>query len=135
MPKKNPVVFHNGSNYDYHFIIKELAQEFQKQFTCLGENTEKYITFTVSIEKEVTRIDKNGEEIAKNISFILHFIDRARFMASSLSNLDNNLSEGLHRIKCKFEHADEKCETCGIKYKYCDCFLQNTSFKDVLKMI
>ena len=135
MPKKNLIVFHNGSNYDYHFIIKELAQEFQKQFTCLGENTEKYITFTVSIEKEVTRIDKNGEEIAKNISFILHFIDRARFMASSLSNLDNNLSEGLHRVKCKFEHDDEKCETCGIKYKYCDCFLENTSFKDVLKMI
>ena len=135
MPKKNPIVFHNGSNYDYHFIIKELAQEFQKQFTCLGENTGKYITFTVPIEKEVTRIDKNGEEIAKNISYILHFIDRARFMASSLSNLDNNLSEGLHRVKCKFEHDDEKCETCGIKYKYCDCFLENTSFKDVLKMI
>ena len=135
MPKKNPIVFHNGSNYDYHFIIKELAQEFQKQFTCLGENTAKYITFTVPIEKEVTRIDKNGEEIAKNISYILHFIDRARFMASSLSNLDNNLSEGLHRVKCKFEHDDEKCETCGIKYKYCDCFLENTSFKDVLKMI
>ena len=135
VPKKNPIVFHNGSNYDYHFIIKELAQEFQKQFTCLGENTEKYITFTVPIEKEVTRIDKNGEEIAKNISYILHFIDRARFMASSLSNLDNNLSEGLHRVKCKFEHDDEKCETCGIKYKYCDCFLENTSFKDVLKMI
>ena len=135
VPKKNPIVFHNGSNYDYHFIIKELAQEFQKQFTCLGENTEKYITFTVSIEKEVTRIDKNGEEIAKNISYNLHFIGRARFMASSLSNLDNNLSEGLHRVKCKFEHDDEKCETCGIKYKYCDCFLENTSFKDVLKMI
>ena len=22
-PKKSPVAFHNGSNYDYHFIIKE----------------------------------------------------------------------------------------------------------------
>ena len=31
-----PVVFHNGSNYDYNFIIKELAEEFKKQFTCLG---------------------------------------------------------------------------------------------------
>ena len=32
------------SNYEYHFIIKELAEEFKKQFTCLGENTVKYIT-------------------------------------------------------------------------------------------
>ena len=40
VPKKNPIVFHNGSNYDYHFIKKELAEEFKKQFTSLGENTE-----------------------------------------------------------------------------------------------
>ena len=91
MPKKVLRVFHNGSNYDYHFIIKELAEEFKKQFTCLGENTEKYITFTVPIEKEVTRIDKNGEEITKNISPILRFIDSARFTAGSLSNLANKL--------------------------------------------
>ena len=57
-----------------------LAEEFKKQFTCLGENTEKYITFTVPIKKEVTRIDKNGEEITKNISYILQFIDSARFI-------------------------------------------------------
>ena len=71
---------------------------------CLGEKTEKYITFTVAIEKEVTRIDKNGEEITKNISYILQFINSARFMVSSLSNLVNSLSEGIYRIKCKFEH-------------------------------
>ena len=41
MPKKIPVVSHNGSNYDYHFIIKELAEEFKKLFTCLRENTGK----------------------------------------------------------------------------------------------
>ena len=124
VPKKIPVVFHNGSNYDYHFIIKELAEEFKKQFTCIGENIEKYITFTVSMEKEVTRIDKNGEEITTNISYMLQFIASARFMASSLSNLVNNLSEGIHRIKCKYGHDDRKCEACGIKYKYCDCFLK-----------
>ena len=28
VPKRNPIVFKKGSNYDYHFIIKELAQEF-----------------------------------------------------------------------------------------------------------
>ena len=68
VPKTIPTVFHNGSNYDYHFIIKELAEEFKKHFTCLGENTEKYITFTVATEKEITRIDKNVEEITKKIS-------------------------------------------------------------------
>ena len=51
VPKKNPIAFHNGSNYDYHFIIKELVQEFKTKFTCLGENTENYITFTVPKEK------------------------------------------------------------------------------------
>ena len=45
-----PVVFHNGSTSDYHFIIKELAKEFQSQFKCLWENTEKYITFSVTIK-------------------------------------------------------------------------------------
>ena len=50
-------------------------------------------------------------------------------MASSLSNLVNNLSEGIHRIKCKFRHDDEKFEICGIKYKYRDCFLESTNFK------
>ena len=40
VPKNVPIVFNNGSNYDFHFIIKDLAEEFKKQFTCLGENTE-----------------------------------------------------------------------------------------------
>ena len=61
VPKETPVVFHNGSKYDYHLITKELAEEFEKQFTCLGENTEKYITFSVPIKKEVVRIDKSGK--------------------------------------------------------------------------
>ena len=46
-------------------LSKSLAEESNKQFTCLGENSEKYITFTVLIEKKVTRIDKNGKKIQK----------------------------------------------------------------------
>ena len=96
------MAFHNEFNYDYHFIIKELAEEFKKQFTCLGKNTEKYITFTIPIEKEVTIIDKNREEITKNIFYILQFVDSARFMVSSLSNLVNNLSEAHFSSMNKF---------------------------------
>ena len=43
--KEIPEDFHNRSNYDYHFIIKELAEEFERQFECLGENKEKYVAF------------------------------------------------------------------------------------------
>ena len=62
IPKEIPVVFHNGSTYDYHFIIKELAEEFEGEFECLGENTEKYITFSVPIKKAITKKDKDGND-------------------------------------------------------------------------
>ena len=99
MPEKIPIVFHDGSNYDNLFIIKELAEEFKNQFNCSGENTEKYITLTVPIEKEVTRIDMEKKlqiYIYIYICYILQFIDGTKFMASSLSNLANNLPEGLN---------------------------------------
>ena len=51
-------------------------------------------------------------------------------MANVFSNLVNNLSDGIHRIKCKYEHDDKKYGTCRIKYKYCDCFLEYINFKD-----
>ena len=41
IPKEIPIVFHNGSTYDYHFIIKELVKEFHGNVECLGENNEK----------------------------------------------------------------------------------------------
>ena len=53
-------------------------------------------------------------------------------MSSSLANLVNNFSERIRGIKCKFGHDDKKCKICGIKYKYCDCFLEYTNFKDDL---
>ena len=113
MPNEIPVVFHNSSNYDYHFIIKELANRFEGQFECLGKNSEKYKTFSVLIEKEVKNIDKDGNESVVPISYKIEFIDSARFMASSLSNLVDNLAEGIHKIKCKD----------------CDCFLEYESVK------
>ena len=46
------IAFHNGTNYDYHFVIKlQAEEEIKGQFKCLGENAEKYIAFLVPIEK------------------------------------------------------------------------------------
>ena len=44
-------LFSQGSNYGYHFIIKELANEFEGEFECIGENKEKQKTFSVPIKK------------------------------------------------------------------------------------
>ena len=49
------------------------------------------------------------KKLQENISCILQFIDSTRFMESSSSNLFNNLSEGMQKIKCKFGH-DKKFE-------------------------
>ena len=57
IPKEIPVVFHNGSTYDYHFIIKELAKESEGNFECLGENTEKHKAFSVPIKKKIDNKD------------------------------------------------------------------------------
>ena len=82
IPKEILVIFHNGSTYDYHFIIKQLAKEFKVQFKCLGGNTEKYITFSVPIKKELDN--------SKTITYKLKFIDCVRFMLKSLSRLVDN---------------------------------------------
>ena len=80
-------------------MIKELVKEFEGNFECLGENTEKYITFSVPLRKKIE--NKNIE-----ITYKIKFIDSYRFMSSSLSKLVDNLPEGIHNNKC----AD--CESC-----------------------
>ena len=47
MPKEIPVVLQDKSDYDYHFIIKELIEEVDGQLECLGENNKKQITFSI----------------------------------------------------------------------------------------
>ena len=123
VPKEIPEVFHNGSTYDYHFIIKELVKEFEGNFDCLGENTEKYITFSVPLKKKIE--SKNLE-----ITYKTKFIDSFTFISSSLSKLVDNLSEGIHNNKCpdcksnldyvritKNEKLLLKCFNCNIYYK------------------
>ena len=95
IPKEIPIVFHNGSTYDYHFIIKELVKEFDGNFKCLGENTEKYITFSVPLKKEI----ENKSNIIE-ITYKIKFVDSYRFMSTSLSKLVDNLSEGVHNNRC-----------------------------------
>ena len=115
-------MFHNGSTYDYHFIIKELVKEFNRNFECLEENTEKYITFSVPIKKKIKNKDLE-------ITYKIKFVDSYRFMASSLSKLVDNLSEVIHNNKCvncnswldyiktKTEKLILECYNCKQRYR------------------
>ena len=52
------------------------------------------------IKKEITKIDKDDNDKITKVSYKIKFTDSFRFMSSSLSNLADNLSEGLHSDKC-----------------------------------
>ena len=65
VPKNIPIVFRNGSNSHYNFIIKWLTEEFEKQFTCLGGSTKKYRNFTVPIEKKSQEMIKMEKKLQK----------------------------------------------------------------------
>ena len=67
----------------------------------MGKTQKKYRTVFVPIEKEVTNIDKYGNEGVATIHYKIKFIDSARFMATPLSNFVDNLSEEIHKIEIK----------------------------------
>ena len=96
---------------------------FDGNFDCLGENTDKYITFSVPLKKKI----ENKASI--EINYKIKFIDSCRFLSSSLSKLVDNLSEGIHNnefsdcesnldyIKIKNEKLFLKCFNCSSYYK------------------
>ena len=61
----------------------------------MGENTEKYITFSVTIKKKIENKDIE-------ITYQIKFIDSYRFIATSLSKLVDNLTEDIHGDKCVY---------------------------------
>ena len=63
---KIPVVFHNLKGYDSHLIMQKKIHKAKDNITCIPNNTEKYISF--SVEQ-------------------LKFLDSFQFMASSLERL------------------------------------------------
>ena len=133
VPKEIPVVFHNGSTYDYHFIIKELIKEFEGNFECLGENTEKYITFSVPIKKKIENKDLET-------TYKIKFIDSYRFMSSSLSKLVVNLSEGSHNNKCVdcnscLDYIKIKNEKLLLKCFNCNNYFKKKFNQDLIKKI
>ena len=131
VPKEIPIVFHNDSTYDYHFIIKGLVKEFEGNFECLGENTEICITFSVPIKRKIENKDLE-------ITYKIKFIDSYRFMSSSLSKLVDNLSKGIHNnkcldCKCCLDYTKIKNEKLLLKCFNCNNYYKKKFNKDLIK--
>ena len=103
VPENIPILIHNAS-CDTHFIINQLAEEFKGELNCIGENMEKYITFSVPIKKKC--------DDSKTITYKLRFIDSFRFMPTSFSELVDNVSANFNSVECKSCTENNRCEEC-----------------------
>ena len=79
---------------------------------------EKYTTFSIPIKKEVNNYDSNDGK-KKTVTYKLKFIDRFRFMPTSLSELVNNTSGTFNSIECKscIEKIKINSECCFVGLK------------------
>ena len=53
--------FHNGTNYDFNLIITEVTKEFRNEMRCIPLNTNKYMSFSIPIKKEIK--ESNNKKI------------------------------------------------------------------------
>ncbi|KAJ4437396.1 hypothetical protein ANN_17540 [Periplaneta americana] len=97
-----PIVLHNLSSYDGHFIVRELGYD-DNPIQVLPNTQEKYISFV-----------KNVPSTCRKKSYMqMRFLDSFRFMPSSLAQLADNLpkdkfSETKKMFKDKFDLVSRK---------------------------
>ena len=92
-----PVIFHNLSGYDAHFIIKDVANAFEGNVDLLPLTKERYISFTKNV--------KDTEDQNSKICVKLRFIDSFRFLGTSLEKLASYLTiDELKILRSEFRH-------------------------------
>ena len=88
-----PVIFHNLSSYDAHFLIEDISNAFDGDLNVIPITTEKYISFTKKV---------------KGTKIKLCFIDLLRFLNCSLEKLASYLNnEDKIILKSEFPNLTE----------------------------
>ena len=114
-----PIVFHNLSGYDSHFIIEKIATAFEGHVDVLPITKEKYISFTKNVEDTAESDSRNYIK--------LRFIDSYKFLNTSLDKLASFLSiDQLKILKSKFDTLSTEdfnlLTRKGVfPYEYLDC--------------
>ncbi|XP_078032837.1 uncharacterized protein LOC144467773 [Augochlora pura] len=94
-----PVIFHNLSGYDAHFIIEKLTKEAKNNINVIPLTKERYISFTISFTENVDKWNKC-------IKF--RFIDSTKFLNSSLDKLSSYLDKrDLHIVRSHYSHLSD----------------------------
>ncbi|RLU16289.1 hypothetical protein DMN91_012049, partial [Ooceraea biroi] len=95
-----PVIFHNLSGYDAHFIIEDVANAFEGSVELLPLTKKRYIAFT----KNVANTEDGCGTCVK-----LRFVDLYKFLSASLDTLASYLDKSHMRIlRSEFLHLSEE---------------------------
>ena len=103
-----PIVFRNGSNYDFRFLISTMVKKFKTNLSCIPSNFEKYTSLSFVYKKHIIR-----------------FVDPLKLMQGSIESYVDNLSDDFYanfRLKCQECSSaninDSRCEKQGSKNTY-----------------
>ena len=84
--------FHNRTNYDFNLLINEFAKEYKGDINCIPLNTNKHMSFSVPIKKEI--IEPNEDDKKKRVlTYNLRFIDSARHVSRVLSEYMDSMDK------------------------------------------
>ena len=125
-PKFTPVFFHNLQNYDAHLFVRALGTlDEVLSVTCIPNNEEKYISFSLKFE-----LKKERKEVAEGqwkefvVKHEIRFLDSFKFTLAGLSSLVENLpKEELKETIRFFGKRSELVSQKGVyPYEFMDGF-------------
>ena len=125
-PKFTPVFFHNLQNYDAHLFVRALGTlDEVLSVTCIPNNEEKYISFSLKFELKTERKEvAEGEWKEFVVRHEIRFLDSFKFTLAGLSSLVENLpKEELKETARFFGDRSELVMKKGVyPYEFMDGF-------------